>query len=79
MLPLEEVVARSRRQVDVVVFFILGDRLGDNGLGPAMIVFEEDSTCSANEKSFTRSPMPISEIAPSGDLDVGDRAATRVE
>ena len=66
--------------MEVVVFFILGDRLSDeedwdfgndfNALG--------ESTCSAIEKSSTKSPIPTSDIAPSGD-EVGARAATCLE
>ena len=82
LLPLVEVAARSRRHVDVAVFFILGgdERLNDDEqLAFAFGILEDDSTCSANEKSLTKSPIPISEIAPRGVLEVGDRAATRVE
>lgn len=78
---LAEVAARSIRQVEVAVFFILGDeRLNaEEQLAFAVFKLEDDSTCSANEKSLTKSPIPISEIAPRGVLEVGDRAATRVE
>ena len=67
--------------MEVAVLFILGDRLNDadEQLTLASGTFEDDSTCSANEKSFTKSPIPISEIAPRGVFEVGERAATRVE
>ena len=67
--------------MEVAVLFILGDRLNDadEQLTLASGTFEDDSTCSANEKSLTKSPIPISEIAPSGVFEVGERAATLVE
>ena len=67
--------------MEVAVLFILGDRLNDadEQLALASGTFEDDSTCSANEKSLTKSPIPTSEIAPRGVFEVGERAATRVE